>query len=244
MTEGAANLSAGLPGAAASNDATPIWPIRAVLFDLDGTLADTAPDLGAALNVLRRRAGLAELPIERIRPWVSHGGRGLIRSGFGLQANAPEAQALLDELLSEYAAAICVHTRLFPGMDAVLDQLEARQLAWGIVTNKVTRFATPLLDQLGLTRRAGCLVCGDTLPVGKPHPAPVRLACEQLGIAPSACVLVGDDRRDIEAARAAGAWSLAVTYGYGVATDPPASWAADDLLHSPTDLLHWLDRVP
>lgn len=244
MTEGAANPGMGLPGGAASNDATPIRPIRAVLFDLDGTLADTAPDLGAALNVLRQRAGLTELPIERIRPWVSHGGRGLIRGGFGLEADAPEIQRLLDELLSEYAVAICVHTRLFPGMDAVLDQLEARQLAWGIVTNKITRFAMPLLDQLDLTRRAGCVVCGDTLPVGKPDPAPVRLACERLGIAPSACVLVGDDRRDIQAARAAGAWSLAVSYGYGLATDPPASWAADDLLQTPTDLLHWLDRMP
>lgn len=244
MTEGAANPSMGLPSAAASNDATPAWPIRAVLFDLDGTLADTAPDLGAALNVLRRRAGLAELPIERIRPWVSHGGRGLIRGGFGLAADAPGAQSLLDELLSEYAAAICVHTRLFPGMDTVLDQLDARQLAWGIVTNKITRFATPLLEQLDLAQRAGCVVCGDTLPVGKPDPAPVRLACAQLGIAPSACVLVGDDRRDIAAARAAGAWSLAVSYGYGVEADPPASWAADDLLHSPADLLHWLDRAP
>ncbi|HET7687081.1 MAG TPA: hypothetical protein VFK46_00470, partial [Candidatus Macondimonas sp.] len=113
MTEGATNLGTELSGATASNDATPIWPIRAVLFDLDGTLADTAPDLGAALNVLRRRAGLAELPLKCIRPWVSHGGRGLIRGGFGLQANAPETQPLLDELLREYAAAICVHTRLF-----------------------------------------------------------------------------------------------------------------------------------
>ncbi|MDY6956218.1 MAG: HAD-IA family hydrolase [Pseudomonadota bacterium] len=217
--------------------------IRAVLFDLDGTLADTAPDLGAALNTLRRQADLDELPLNTIRPWVSKGARGLIQCGFGLDSGAPEAAALVDALLDHYAGAVCVRTRLFPGMDRVLDQIESRGLCWGIVTNKPRRFTHPLMDGLGLSQRAGCLVCGDTLPVRKPDPAPIHLACAQLRVPPSMAVMVGDDRRDILAARAAGAWSLAATYGYVEQTDPPGAWPAHGLVHQPTDLLNWLDRT-
>ncbi|HXF07722.1 MAG TPA: phosphoglycolate phosphatase [Candidatus Acidoferrales bacterium] len=218
--------------------------VRAVLFDLDGTLADTAPDLGAALNDLRRTAGLDALPLETIRPWVSQGGRGLIRGGFDLSHDDPALPSLLDALLARYAIAVCVHTRLFPGMDGVLDELESRGLAWGIVTNKPSRFTRPLLEGLDLAQRAGSVVCGDTLAARKPDPAPVLLACTQLGVAPASCVMVGDDRRDIAAARAAGAQSLAVTYGYGTQDDPPEDWSADGLLHTPADLLHWLDQTP
>jgi len=219
-------------------------PVRAVLFDLDGTLADTAPDLGAALNHVRRAAGLGALPLGTIRPWVSQGGRGLIGGGFGLLHDDPALPNLLDALLARYAAAVCVHTRLFPGMDGVLDELEIRGLAWGIVTNKPSRFTLPLLEGLGLAGRIGSVVCGDTLAARKPDPAPVLLACTQLGVAPGCCVMVGDDRRDIAAARAAGARSLAVTYGYGTQGDPPENWSADGLLHTPAGLLHWLDRTP
>ncbi|GMV68093.1 MAG: phosphoglycolate phosphatase [Pseudomonadota bacterium] len=218
--------------------------VRAVLFDLDGTLADTAPDLGAALNHVRRAAGLEALPLGTIRPWVSQGGRGLIGGGFGLLHDDPALPNLLDALLARYAAAVCVHTRLFPGMDGVLDELEIRGLAWGIVTNKPSRFTLPLLEGLGLAGRIGSVVCGDTLAARKPDPAPVLLACTQLGVAPGCCVMVGDDRRDIAAARAAGARSLAVTYGYGTQGDPPENWSADGLLHTPAGLLHWLDRTP
>jgi phosphoglycolate phosphatase len=129
-------------------------------------------------------------------------------------------------------------------MERVLEQIETRGLPWGVVTNKPSRFALPLMEGLGLGRRAGCLICGDTLDVRKPDPAPVHLACERLGVSPAASVLVGDDRRDIAAARAAGAWSLAATYGYGTALDPPHSWQAHGLLEKPADLLHWLDQTP
>lgn len=219
-------------------------PIRAVLFDLDGTLADTAPDLGAALNTLRRQADLDELPLSTIRPWVSKGARGLIQGGFGVASGAPQTAALVDALLDHYASAVCVQTRLFPGMDRVLDQIESRGLSWGIVTNKPRRFTHPLMDGLGLSQRAGCLICGDTLPVRKPDPAPIRLACEQLGVSPSIVVMVGDDRRDILAARAAGAWCVAATYGYVEQGDPPGAWPAHGLVHHPTDLLTWLDQTP
>lgn len=218
-------------------------PVRAVLFDLDGTLADTAPDLAVALNALRHQAGLAALPVEAVRPWVSQGARGLIRGGFDLDANAPGAAELLVSLLDHYAAHVCVHTRLFSGMEQVLAQIEARGLRWGVVTNKPSRFAIPLMDGLGLGRRAGCLVCGDTLPVRKPDPAPVHLACERLGVPSAVSVLVGDDRRDIAAAHAAGAWSLAATYGYGTTLDPPHAWQAHGLVEEPGDLLRWLDRM-
>lgn len=224
------------PGAADS--------VRAVLFDLDGTLADTAPDLGAALNDLRRAAGLETLPLDAIRPWVSQGGRGLIRGGFDLPHDDPALPRLVDALLARYATAVCLHTRLFPGMERVLDELETRGLVWGIVTNKPSRFTLPLLEGLGLAGRIGSVVCGDTLAARKPDPAPVHLACTQLGVAPAVCVMVGDDRRDIAAARAAGAQSLAVTYGYGTRDDPPEAWSADGLLHTPADLLRWLDRTP
>jgi phosphoglycolate phosphatase len=210
--------------------------MRAVLFDFDGTLADTAPDLAAAVNRMREHRGLAPLDPAAVRPYASMGARGLLRIGFGMTAAHPEYLAMRDEFLERYAAAICEHTRLFPGMERVLAELERRAVAWGIVTNKAARFTERIVPQLGVT--PACVVCGDSTPHLKPHPAPLLLAAERLKLAPPECLYVGDDLRDVQAARAAGMRCAAVEWGYhGTETDGPRAWNADLLLSHPQDLL-------
>jgi phosphoglycolate phosphatase len=211
---------------------------RAVLFDLDGTLADTAPDLGGALNRLREQHALAPLPIEAVRPYASSGARGLLRIGFDLKPGDASYEEMRQAFLAHYDAAICVETRLFPGIVELLAQLEARNIAWGIVTNKATRFTGRLVELLGLAERVGCVVCGDTTPHMKPHPAPLLAAAERLGLAPARCSYVGDDLRDIQAAQAAGMASIAVEYGYqGTENGGPHSWNADAVIARPIDLI-------
>jgi len=214
--------------------------IRAVLFDLDGTFADTAPDLAYALNATLRRFGGAELPYERIRPHVSHGATALIRLGFGLEPGSLAFEERRQVLLRVYQDNLCRDTRPFDGIPAVLDALEAHALAWGIVTNKPSWLTDPLMAQLGLATRAGCVVSGDTTPTPKPHPAPILHACAQLGVSPVHCVYVGDAERDIEAGRRAGTATLAVSFGYLQEREDPAGWGADALIASPLDLLDWL----
>lgn len=213
-------------------------PLRAVLFDFDGTLADTAPDLAGALNRLRNQHALPSLPLEAVRPYASSGARGLLRIGFDLKPGDARYEEMKQAFLAHYDAAICVETRLFPGIAELLAQLEARNIAWGIVTNKATRFTSRLVERLGLARRAGCVVCGDTTPHIKPHPAPLLAAAERLALAPARCSYVGDDLRDIQAAQAAGMASVAVEYGYG-GTDNggPGSWKADAVIARPIDLI-------
>ena len=211
--------------------------LRAVLFDFDGTLADTAPDLGGALNRLRGQHALAPLPIEAVRPWASSGARGLLRIGFDLKPGDATYDAMKQAFLGHYDAAICVETRLFPGIAELLEQLEARNIAWGIVTNKATRFTERLVRLLGLEQRAGCVVCGDTTPYMKPHPAPLLAAAARLALAPGLCGYVGDDLRDIQAAHAAGMTSIAVEYGYGGTGHGPRSWNADAVIAQPGDLI-------
>jgi phosphoglycolate phosphatase len=207
---------------------------RAVLFDFDGTLADTAADLSRALNRLRSARGLPELPLEDLRPHASSGARGLIAAGLGILPEHPEFAALREAFLRHYAAEICVDTRLFPGMDELLGALEGRGLRWGIVTNKSTVLTRPIVQALGLESRAACVVCGDTTPHLKPDPASLLHAARELALAPQDCVYLGDDLRDIQAARAAGMRSVAVEWGYG---EGLAAWHADAIIARPADLL-------
>jgi phosphoglycolate phosphatase len=210
---------------------------RAVLFDLDGTLADTAADLGHVLNLQRMARGLAALPLERVRPVVSQGARGLLRVGFGLTPEQEGYPAMRDEFLELYAANLVRHTRLFDGMGEVLGALETRGLAWGVVTNKLARFTHPLLAALGIADRAGCVISGDTCSRAKPHPDPLLEAARRLGVEAAACVYVGDDERDVQASRAAGMVSVVALYGYlGENTDPLA-WRADATIQRPADVL-------
>lgn len=220
------------------------FPVRAVLFDLDGTLADTAPDLGGAVNRLRERRGLAALPIERLRPVASSGARGMLGVGFGMRPGEPGYDELRDEFLDEYEAALDRDSRLFDGMTACLDALAERGLRWGIVTNKIHRFTDKVVAGLGLAEGAAVVIAGDTTPHAKPHPEPLLEACRRLGIAPEESVYIGDDLRDIEAAHAAGMPSIAAGWGYLGEGQDASCWSADALIDTPLDLLGLLEPLP
>ena len=214
----------------------PVTP-TAVLFDLDGTLVDSAPDLAAAVNYLRTSRGMAELPLAQLRPFASHGARGLIGAGLGVMPEDNDFPVLRDIFLDYYEAHSTVHTRIFDGVEAVLQRFEAQNIPWGIITNKHARFTQPVVSALGLASRAAVVVSGDTAAHAKPHPAPMLYAAEQLGLSPEHLIYIGDDRRDIEAARAAGYMSaFAAAYGY-CAMDEVADWQADAVLSQPMDLL-------
>ena len=217
-----------------------ILPVDAVLFDLDGTLADTAPDLAAALNRVRTDRGLAPFPASRLRSSSSHGARGLIGTGMGIAPDHPDYPALRDAFLSHYETGLCVDTALFADVEALLAAIEARALRWGIVTNKATRYTVRLLDLLGLGARAGVVVCGDTTPHTKPHPAPLLAAAQRLCVPPARCVYVGDAERDVIAGIAAGMRTIIARYGYIDAHDDPESWPADGAIEDPGALLAWL----
>jgi 2-phosphoglycolate phosphatase len=215
--------------------------MRAVLFDFDGTLADTAPDLAGALNRMLADRGRPSLPLEAVRPHASSGARGLLYIGFGVVPDDASYPALREEFLANYSAAICVHTRLFPGIAELLASLESRKMVWGIVTNKAVRLTTPLVAHLGLAGRAGCVVGGDTTPHLKPHPASLLHAADSIRIKPSECCYLGDDLRDIQAAKAAGMFSIAVEYGYsGTENGGPRGWNAEAVIGEPLDLLRHL----
>lgn len=215
----------------------PFAEARAVLFDLDGTLADTAADLGAAINRMRVGRGLAPLADESLRPYASHGARGLLGRGFQVTPEMPEFGALRDEFLDHYATALCVRTTLFPGVEALLDAIERRGLRWGIVTNKIERFTLPILEALALRPRAGCIVSGDTAARAKPHPDPLYAAARRLGLEPACCIYVGDAARDVEAGVAAGMRTVVARYGYISDEEQPDTWLADAQILSPLDLL-------
>lgn len=221
----------------------PATAIRTVLFDLDGTLLDTAPDLAAALNTVLQENHRQALPYAAIRPVVSHGGMALIQLGFRLEPSHPDFEPLRRRLLEVYRAQLSALTRPFPGIEALLETLESRGLNWGVVTNKPAWLTDPLLRDLGLFERAACVVSGDTLQERKPHPAPMLHACAQAGSAPGQCVYIGDAQRDIEAGRNAGMHTLVALFGYIQEGDEPYSWGASDTLGEPGDLLAWLDRV-
>ena len=210
---------------------------RAVLFDLDGTFADTAPDLGRALNRLRAEQGLGPLAIGIMRSRASSGARGLLNAGFGLTPESEGYKALRDRFLELYAENLCVETRLFDGIPELLSTIETRKLPWGIVTNKAKRFTDPLLERLGFAKRTACVVSGDSTPHIKPHPAPLLLAASLLDLPPAACIYLGDDLRDAQAARAAGMRFAAAGWGYlGEAADP-RTWDAEAVVSHPRDVL-------
>jgi phosphoglycolate phosphatase len=215
--------------------------LRAVLFDFDGTLADTAPDLRRALNHMRTERGMPELSIAAVRPYASSGARGLLKIGFGITGEDPQFARLRDEFLAHYDKEICVETKLFAGVPELLAEIERRGMAWGIVTNKATRFTHRVVAALGLTERASCVVCGDTTPHIKPHPAPLLHAARDLALPPEVCCYLGDDLRDVQAAHAAGMSSVAVEWGYtGTENGDPRSWNAGAVIAHPEDLIQVL----
>lgn len=210
--------------------------IDAVLFDLDGTLADTAADLGAVLNRLRSEAGQAPLPAATIRPHVSKGVRGLLGIGFALAPGDDGYAELHQRFLAYYGDSLCVATTLFEGVLGLLASLEAEGIKWGVVTNKTSRYTLPVMAALGLGRRAACIVSGDSSPRPKPAADPLLLACTLAGTLPACCLYVGDDLRDMQAARAAGMGAIAAAWGYLGDDLPLESWGADAIIHSPGEL--------
>jgi N-acetyl-D-muramate 6-phosphate phosphatase len=213
---------------------------RLVLFDLDGTLIDSAPDLAGAANAMRAARGMSPLPLADLRPMVGAGARGMVRLAFGVLPGEPGYETLRAEFLDTYERASLVHTAVFEAMHPVLDALDAKGTRWGIVTNKAERFTHPIVRGLGLHERAAALVCGDTTPHSKPHPAPLLEAARRAGADAAQCLYVGDDARDIAAGRAAGMATLAAAWGYLGEGEPIEAWGADAVLAEPAALLHWL----
>jgi N-acetyl-D-muramate 6-phosphate phosphatase len=211
-------------------------PLRAVLFDLDGTLIDSAPDLAGACNEMRVERGLAPLPYVELRRMVGSGARGMVGASFGLVPGQPGYEALRDEFLARYETRMTRETKVFDEMLPVLEWLADAAMPWGIVTNKATRFAAPLVASLGLADRAAVLICGDTVAHSKPHPAPLLEAARRLALAPGECVYVGDDQRDVVAGRAAAMRTVVAAWGYLGAGDAPAAWGADHLIDRPGEL--------
>ena len=215
-------------------------PVRAVLFDLDGTLIDSAPDLAGAGNDMRAARGLAPYPLAHFRPMVGAGARGMLARALEVNPQDDDFEALRDEFLQRYELRMTQETRVFEGMLPVLDALDMHSMPWGIVTNKATRYSDPLARALGLLPRAATLVCGDTTPHAKPHPEPLFEAARRMGVAVEQCLYVGDDARDVQAGRAAGMTTIAVGWGYLGAEVSIEHWGADHLIQTPAELLNLL----
>ena len=209
----------------------------AVLFDLDGTLVDTAPDLVAVLQAILSDEGREPIAYPLARSHVSHGSAGLINLGFP-DASAEEFERLRLDFLDRYEQAVCVQSTLFPEMSALLDRLDSANLPWGVVTNKPGRMTEPLMARLGILERAACMISGDTIPERKPDPAPLHLACDHTGIEAGRSVYIGDAARDIEAGLAAGMHTIAVAYGYIPAEEDPYNWHAHQVVADPKELTH------
>lgn len=211
--------------------------VQAVLFDLDGTLIDSAPDLGAAADRLRTDRGLESLPLQAYRPMAGAGARGMLSVAFGITPEHPDFPSLREEFFGNYERCIHERTDVFAGVPDLLARLTQRSLKWGVVTNKNNRFTSLIAQRVALFNGAGAIVSGDTTPHAKPHPAPLLAAAGRLGLEPGRCIYVGDDERDIQAGRAAGMGTVAATYGYLGAGADPADWGADAMINSPLDLL-------
>jgi phosphoglycolate phosphatase len=216
--------------------------INCVLFDLDGTFADTAPDLHFALNQVLISRGRAPLSFEQLRPSVSHGSRAMLQVGFGMEPGDQGYEDIRQDFLETYLANIARHTRMFEGMEPLLAAFDARGIRWGIVTNKPAWLTEPLMQGLGLDRRAACIISGDTTNNPKPHPEPILHACRLARSEPKHSLYVGDAQRDIEAGRRAGARTLIALFGYLSENDRPESWEADGAVQHPLEILQWLDR--
>lgn len=217
-------------------------PVRLVLFDLDGTLADTAPDLAGAVNRMLAARGREPVALDALRPVASHGARGLLGRAFGVAPTDADYEALRQEFFREYEAALCEASSLFPAMDETLAALEDDGIRWGIVTNKIARFTEPLVRALGLAGRAACIVSGDTTAHAKPHPAPLLHALGLAGAAAGAAIYVGDDLRDVQAGKAAKVRTVAAAYGYLGNEAPVESWGADAVIRKPAELLELVRR--
>lgn len=212
-------------------------PFQGVFFDLDGTLADTAPDLVAATNQLLIARNLTPKPYEFLRPYASAGARGLLEGAFGIHPDHPDFISLRDEFFGNYEKALLVESKLFDEMHHLLDQMDSAKLPWGIVTNKSARFTNPLVDLMGLGQRAIATVSGDTTPHSKPHPEPILHAARLANIDPTKSIYVGDDIRDVVAGKAAGMKTVAAAYGYCGCKEPPEAWGADYIIYKPLELL-------
>ncbi len=219
---------------------TPMGDVKAVLFDLDGTLIDSAPDLGAAADKMRTDRGLPSLPDAAYRPMAGAGARGMLSVAFGMNPDSPGFDAMREEFFVNYERCMTERTYVFEGVEDMLSQLETRGVLWGVVTNKSKRFTEPLAAQMPLFTNASVVISGDTTPHAKPHPEPLLEAARRLQLDPSQCVYVGDDERDILAARAAGMYSVAACYGYLGAKADTAEWGADAEIKSPPQLLQSL----
>ncbi|VTU23598.1 Phosphoglycolate phosphatase [Variovorax sp. PBL-E5] len=215
----------------------------AVLFDLDGTLIDSAPDLGAAADQMRTDRGMPSLPLDRYRPMAGSGARGMLGVAFGIAPDASEFEPLREEFFRNYEARMLRNTRVFEGISELVDALRARGLQWGVVTNKSVRFTGPLTRALPLFETARAIVSGDTTPYAKPHPEPLFEAARRLGVSPACCIYVGDDERDMIAGRAAGMRTVAAAYGYMGADADVTRWEADAAIASPLELLQLLKQA-
>lgn len=213
---------------------------QGVLFDLDGTLIDSAPDLGAAADRMRVKRGLPSLPLANYRHMAGAGARGMLHIAFGMQADHPEFMTYREEFFTEYESAMCDRTVVFDGVRRLVETLSTRGIPWGIVTNKMERFTLPLLAQLPVFQGAHCVVGGDTTPHAKPHPEPLFEACRRVGIDPARCIYVGDDERDIQAGTAAGMVTVAATYGYLGQSSDVQAWGPDAVVESVDALLRFL----
>ncbi|MEO8298638.1 MAG: phosphoglycolate phosphatase [Burkholderiales bacterium] len=214
--------------------------LKAVLFDLDGTLVDSAPDLAAAGNTLRESRGLPPLPAAQFRPMTSQGARGMVGIALGLTPDNPDFEAAKADFLASYAQRLTALTDVFTAMKPVIDRLDEAGFPWGIVTNKASRFTDPIVAALGLAERAQVVISGDTTPHAKPHPAPLLEAARRLGLPPSACLYAGDDLRDVQAGQAAGMQTVAVAWGYLGQDEPIDQWGADHCIEHPHELLNLL----
>ena len=212
-----------------------------ILFDLDGTLVDTAHDLAYALNLQRERHGRAVLPLGVIRPFASHGSRGLLSVGFDLTPEHENYETMREEYLALYDQVLTRKPILFEGVAELLATLDEKTVPWGVVTNKPRRFTQPLLENIGLLERAACVVSGDDAPRPKPYPDTLFLACEQASVDPQRCWYVGDAERDIQAGKAAGMQTVVAMYGYLSAEDRPQEWGADSFVNSPLELLEFIN---
>lgn len=214
--------------------------IRAVLFDLDGTLLDTAPDLGFALNELRRAHHLDAIPLSVFRPIAGLGTRALLKLAFDIEERDPNYANLREDFLALYQKHLADTTKFFPHIETVLTHLDQQEIPWGIVTNKHSQFTTKLLKALHFDHRPLCVIAGDSLPTFKPHPAPILHACELLKQHPSNCVYIGDTAIDVTASKAAGTVSLVALYGYIAEEENPYAWQADGYVKEPLEIIDWL----
>ena len=215
--------------------------IRAVLFDLDGTLIDSAPDLGAAVDKMRTDRGMSSLPLARYRPVAGAGARGMLGEAFGLAPEHPTFDAFREEFFCNYEACLTAHTLVFDEVSELIERIRSNHFAWGVVTNKAERFTLPITRNLPLFASAKTVVCGDTTPHAKPHPAPLLEAAARMGFAPAQCIYVGDDERDIRAGQAAGMGTVAATYGYLGKDTLTSQWGAHAEIKSPLELLKLLE---